>query len=69
MFGDASTAQSNAMKLGPGRLRHLEKQDMFIKEVVRTKQACCVKVSGKTHVVDLLTKNAKLPLFRELFLV
>ena len=54
LLGDASAALANAKKLGPGRIRHLETYQMFIKEALRKKLLRSKQLSGK-NIADLHT--------------
>lgn len=50
MKGERSAAQLNAAKFGPGRIKHLETREMFVKEVVRLKLVRLQKVRTDEHV-------------------
>eukprot|EP00971_Amphidinium_carterae_P352428 6492590-Amphidinium_carterae.2 len=54
---DASAAWSNALKLGPGRMRHLSIAECFIKEAAYHKFFTLCKIKGKLNPADIHTKH------------
>eukprot|EP00969_Alexandrium_andersonii_P351522 15435628-Alexandrium_andersonii.AAC.1 len=57
IFNDASAVLANAAKLGPGRMRHLEVQSLFVKEAVRKRRVRSVKETSQKNVPDVFAKK------------
>ena len=57
MYTDASAALANASKLGPGRIRHLEVQSMWLKDAIRRRILAIGKIGSKQNNSDVLTKH------------
>eukprot|EP00971_Amphidinium_carterae_P348034 6490285-Amphidinium_carterae.1 len=53
---DASAAWQSAIKLGPGRLRHLQAASFFVKEATHTGSIVMSKIPGTQNPADILTK-------------
>jgi hypothetical protein len=63
---DASAALANARKLGPGRMRHVETQALFLKGLVRNGTVKLEKNTSKDNDADLHTKKLPAARFVEL---
>ena len=59
LHGDATAAQQNARKVGPGKMRHVEASQFFIKEAVRRRLVKLVKCDGKDNNVMRLGNEKK----------
>ena len=59
LHSDSSAALANAAKLGPGRMRPIRLQDMYIKSLVRLRIIALHKVPGLQNSADLHTKHLK----------
>ena len=57
LASDATAALRNASNLGPGRLIHVDRLAMFVKEVVRRELVKLEKIDTKLNDADLLTKH------------
>jgi len=57
LVGDSTAAMQNAAKLGPGKMRHMERNDLFVKEAIRQRLLKIVKAKGTELAADLLTKH------------
>jgi hypothetical protein len=63
---DASAALANARKLGPGRMRHVETQALFLKGLVRNGTVRLEKNTSQDNTADLHTKKLPAARFLEL---
>ena len=53
---DASAALSNAKKLGPGRMKHVMLNAMYIKEAIKARLLSVEKIASGNNVSDIMTK-------------
>ena len=54
---DSSAALQAAKRIGMGKMRHVAVGDMYIQELVRTKQVIIGKINGKANPANTLTKH------------
>ena len=57
LHGDSAAALANATKLGSGRIRHLEAQEVFVKEAVRLRLLRLARVPSRQNAANILTKH------------
>ena len=53
---DASAAQGSANRLGVGKIRHIETNQLWLQQKVREKEISIEKIPGKENWADALTK-------------
>jgi len=63
--GDASAANLNAARLGPGRIKHLEAACYFIKEAIRKKLLRSIKIPRAVNMADIHTHHLDPAEFRK----
>ena len=56
LHSDAVAAIGIARRRGIGRIRHLDTEDLWIQEKVRTNEINLMKIDGKKNPADLFTK-------------
>ena len=56
VHSDATAAIGIARRLGLGKLRHLDCEDLWIQAKVREKEVTLIKVLGAVNPADILTK-------------
>ena len=54
---DSSSAQALLHKQGPGRIKHLDTQQMWLQEKVRAGDFTVSRISTENNLADILTKN------------
>ena len=55
--GDATAALKNSMKLGPGKIRHLESTQFFVEEAIRRRLLRVRHISRTVNIADIFTHH------------
>ena len=55
--GDSAAALANTTKLSAGRVRHLQAQELSVKEAIRLRMLQAIKISTKNNIANILTKH------------
>ena len=61
IHSDATAAIGIARRRGLGKLRHIDVEDLWVQDKVRTKAVDLVKIDGKLNPADLFTKYVEAP--------
>jgi hypothetical protein len=57
LWTDSSAGRQASMRLGPGRMKHMEAADMFVQQLTSTGQMKSSKCAGVDNFADPLTKH------------